>query len=129
MVAHSRGELNARTVVRRVSDVHVTPPPAWTKAEIRKVRGKHDFSQAAFAQLLNVSAATVRAWEQGHRVPDGASARLLEIAARSPDVLRALALRHAIPRGQPRGGVGPLNQPRDLEPTAAGGRATTSRRF
>jgi DNA-binding transcriptional regulator YiaG len=39
--------------------------------------------------MLNVSPATVRAWEQGVRVPDGPSLRLLEIAERQPAVLLA----------------------------------------
>jgi len=44
-------------------------------------------SQAVFATTLNVSLATVRAWEQGTRTPEGPSRRLLEIAERHPQIL------------------------------------------
>jgi putative transcriptional regulator len=44
-------------------------------------------SQALFAQVLNASPETVKAWEQGKRVPDGMALALLEVAERSPDVL------------------------------------------
>lgn len=48
-------------------------------------------SQPVFASLLNVKAATVRAWEQGQRVPDGAPARLLEILAGDATIAEKLA--------------------------------------
>lgn len=54
---------------------------------IRRIRQRFDASQREFAEMLNVSVATVRSWEQGLRKPDGASQRLLEIAERQPDVL------------------------------------------
>lgn len=54
---------------------------------IRHIRQRLDASQREFAEMLNVSVATVRSWEQGVRKPDGASQRLLEIAERQPDVL------------------------------------------
>lgn len=54
---------------------------------VRNVRRKLAVSQREFANLLNVSVSAVRAWEQGLRTPDGASARLLEIAEHHPEVL------------------------------------------
>jgi DNA-binding transcriptional regulator YiaG len=62
-------------------------PPAFSAAEIGTIRRQFGWSQAAFAAALNVSLATVRHWEQGLRVPDGGHARLLQIVARSPEVL------------------------------------------
>jgi putative transcriptional regulator len=44
-------------------------------------------SQAVFADALNVSRETVRAWEQGKREPGGATLRLLEVAERHPEVI------------------------------------------
>lgn len=85
-----------RRAPARVDTVQVTtrrakaaPPPSLSAAKIRAVRKRMKLSQTLFAGVLNVSVATVRAWEQGARVPDGASLRLLEIAETHPDVLMA----------------------------------------
>ena len=40
-----------------------------------------------FARFLNVSANTVRSWEQGTRRPRGADLKLLSIAKKNPQVL------------------------------------------
>jgi transcriptional regulator with XRE-family HTH domain len=45
-------------------------------------------SQAIFAQMMGVSASTVRAWEQGKREPEGAARRLLQIAELHPGILK-----------------------------------------
>ena len=76
---------------RRVSvtsrDVAVVPPSGYGAREVRAIRERLGMSQAVFATSLNVSAATVRAWEQGVRTPEGPSRRLLEIADRHPDIM------------------------------------------
>ncbi len=51
-------------------------------------QGELRLSQPVFAKLLNVSPETVKAWEQGKRVPEGAAVRLLEVAEDHPEVLR-----------------------------------------
>lgn len=56
-------------------------------AEVAKLRHRLGLSQAGFAKALGVSLSTVGLWEQGRRKPDGASSRLLEIAAKHPDVI------------------------------------------
>lgn len=61
-----------------------TPP-------IVEARLKSELSQAQFARLLGVSVRTLQDWEQGRREPSGAAKTLILIAARRPDVLRALA--------------------------------------
>jgi DNA-binding transcriptional regulator YiaG len=91
--AHATGDPNVRRTSRttrrkltaRQIDLHrpSTPSPG----EIRAIRDGLGLSQVVFAQILNVSPATVRAWEQGQREPDGASLRLLEIAERAPEAL------------------------------------------
>lgn len=74
------------------------PPPAFSALRagsphrfdaphIQAIRHRLNVSQHIFADLLNVSVGTVRAWEQGARTPDGASVRLLAIAEHQPDVL------------------------------------------
>src|SRR5215217_3688110 len=65
-----------------------TAPPKRIPAErIRQIRRSLDMSQRVFADVLNVSLATVRSWEQGVRTPDGASIRLLSIAERHPETI------------------------------------------
>jgi DNA-binding transcriptional regulator YiaG len=73
--------------------VTVESPPALTADRIREIRRGFDVSQRVFADMLNVSLATVRAWEQGLRTPDGAATRLLFIAEHHPEtVIEALNL-------------------------------------
>ncbi len=62
-------------------------PPAFSADRIREVRRRFDVTQEVFAQLLNVSVATVRAWEQDVWPPDGAATRLLGIAERHPEAI------------------------------------------
>lgn len=74
---------------------HVAIARSPEAERIRHIRQRLDVSQREFAELLNVSVATVRSWEQGLRTPDGASQRLIDIAERQPDVLLEVT-------GQPR---------------------------
>ena len=69
----------------------IPAPRAYAPEEIRAIRARFAWSQAKFADALNVSLATVRHWEQGLRAPDGGHLRLLEIADRVPEALRAVA--------------------------------------
>lgn len=88
--AIARGEIEpARTwripvTARRVK---VTEPPHYGAAHICRLRITMGLSQAVFADALNVSRETVRAWEQGKRRPNGATLRLLEVAERHPEVI------------------------------------------
>jgi len=66
---------------------HILIARSLEAERIRLIRRSFDASQREFAEMLNVSVATVRSWEQGLRTPDGASQRLLEIAERQPEVL------------------------------------------
>jgi putative transcriptional regulator len=65
----------------------VERPPAFDSRRIQKIRRSLDVSQRVFAEMLNVSLATVRSWEQGARTPDGAAMRLLSIAERHPETI------------------------------------------
>lgn len=90
-IAYERGE----NVEVRVTTVEVTArrkarlegPPWFPPHTVREIRQKLSVSQAIFAQMMGVSASTVRAWEQGKREPEGAARRLLQIADLHPDVL------------------------------------------
>lgn len=83
-----RGSLTGRERVRTLS----RPAPKWSKLEIKRLRTEtFNMSQPVFASLLNVKPATVRAWEQGQRIPDGAAARLLEILSVDSSLAKKLA--------------------------------------
>ncbi len=87
-VQMEKGLLKGRESVRRLSK----PAPKWTTTKIKKLREEvFQMSQPVFASLLNVKTATVRAWEQGQRSPDGAASRLLEILSKDVDIAEKLA--------------------------------------
>ena len=88
-IAYERGELpDVRTerVEITARRANASSPPAFDAARVFSVRSSLNLSQPVFAAVLNVSPETVRAWEQGKRVPDGAAARLLEVAEEEPSV-------------------------------------------
>lgn len=87
----ARGTLAPARVTER--EAVVARPPKFSARRIQRARAKLGFSQAVFAHALNVSPATVRAWEQGSREPDGAAVRLLELTNELPEWL-ASKVRH-----------------------------------
>lgn len=91
-----RGELEpARISQHTAAHSAVQPPPTYGAQQIREIRARMRLSQAVFADALNVSAETIRAWEQGKREPDGPTLRLLEVAEQHPQVfLEKVRLRH-----------------------------------
>ena len=89
-VAFQRGELRGVRVTRVAltsPQAKVTPAPRYSGARIARLRARLALSQPVFAKALNVSAETVRSWEQEKRVPDGAALRLLQVADRHPEVI------------------------------------------
>lgn len=80
-----------RTIARRDGTIEkdeIIPPE---KALVAVARAATGLSQATFARLLGVSVRTLQEWEQGRKVPSGAAATLLKVAARHPEVLKELA--------------------------------------
>ncbi|HTT83301.1 MAG TPA: helix-turn-helix domain-containing protein [Rhizomicrobium sp.] len=64
-------------------------PPA--SVDVRSIREKLGLSQTGFAARFGFTAAAVRQWEHGRRVPHGPARVLLTIIAREPGaVARAL---------------------------------------
>jgi len=55
--------------------------------KIKVIRDKVQLSQSVFARLLNVSAASIKQWEQGTRNPNGATKVLLDLLDRNPHIL------------------------------------------
>ena len=63
------------------------PEVSINSMQIKKIRERTHLSQTVFAELLNVSPSSVRQWEQGKRVPTGATKVLLELLDQSPHLL------------------------------------------
>ena len=58
---------------------------------VKKIRIQLKQSQPEFAYMIGVSVSTLRNWEQGRTVPEGAARALLKVAAKKPRaVLEAL---------------------------------------
>lgn len=51
----------------------------------RRVRRRLGFSQAEFAERIDVSLDTIRNWEQGKRCPTGAAKALLKVLDKAPE--------------------------------------------
>ena len=56
----------------------------------KEIRAKFHLTQVEFANMLNISVATLRNWEQGRRRPEGPARVLLNVADRNPEVLMGL---------------------------------------
>ena len=84
-----RGNAQPARRVRRLSarDAVVQPPRSYEGSGIQRIRERLGLSQSVFAQVLNASAETVKAWEQGKRRPDGMALTLLEVAENHPEAL------------------------------------------
>ena len=55
----------------------------------RRVRRRLGFSQAEFADRLDVSLDTIRNWEQGKRCPTGPAKALLKVLDKAPEAALA----------------------------------------
>lgn len=61
---------------------------SWiNKNYITNIRESKGLSQRAFAARLGTSLSTLQKWEQGERKPSGASAKLLDIVAKHPELI------------------------------------------
>ena len=63
------------------------PKIQFTTDQIIAIRKKMNLSQTVFAKVLNVSASSIRQWEQGKRKPSGSTKILLELLEKSPHLL------------------------------------------
>jgi putative transcriptional regulator len=107
-VAVRRGKQEpARRVQRPMTarDAVVQPPRQYQGPETQRIREQLGLSQSVFARVLNASAETVKAWEQGKRQPDGMALTLLEIAEMHPEALMSrVRLRDGAPSRRISGG-------------------------
>ncbi|MGH7486930.1 MAG: helix-turn-helix domain-containing protein, partial [bacterium] len=87
-VAFGAGTKTGATVktisVRRCT---AAPAPKYHAKAIANLRKQLHMSQPLFADVLNVSPAAVKAWEQGQNEPGGAALRLLQIVEAHPEVI------------------------------------------
>lgn len=77
---HAKGKITLKSM-----QLDLPPePPKYSKAKVKLLRRRLKVSQAVFAKILNVSPATVKAWELGTNVPSGTTTRLLQIIENDP---------------------------------------------
>ena len=58
--------------------------------DIRAIREQRKKSQTDFVDMIGVSVATLRNWEQGLRVPEGPALALLKIVSKNPEYVEQL---------------------------------------
>ncbi|MSN24480.1 MAG: helix-turn-helix domain-containing protein [Geobacter sp.] len=80
-----------RVILRRDGTIEKDEIISAEKTQVAAARAATGLSQAPFARLLGVSVRTLQEWEQGRKIPSGAAATLLKVAARHPEVLQELA--------------------------------------
>jgi len=81
-IAIAKGEADPRTY--RVHIPH--------EIDVRRIRSKLGMTQAQFAREFGFSVDTLRHWEQGRRMPDGAARAYLKVIDHAPKaVVKALA--------------------------------------
>ncbi len=73
---------------RDLNELGLKVDPVKIKSgEIRHIREIMKLSQAVFADVLDVSVASVQQWEQGTRIPTGTTRVLFEILGQKPHLL------------------------------------------
>ena len=80
-----------RVITRQDGTIEKDEVITAEKALVVAARAATGLSQAAFSKLLGVSVRTLQEWEQGRKIPSGAAATLLKVAARHPEILKELA--------------------------------------
>lgn len=55
--------------------------------QVKEIRRKLQLSQLHFANMIGISPATLRNWEQGRTYPEGAARALLTVASKRPDAI------------------------------------------
>lgn len=75
--------------------------------DVRAVRGRLGLTQPAFAERFGLSVGSVRDWEQGRVVPDGAARVLLRVIERNPDAVARAVRPEKAPRRPAARGAAP----------------------
>lgn len=79
-VAKALNEVGAMDdmTMREMDKLCLPPAPAYSPAQIRRIRSSVGMSQPVFARLMGVGKSAVAQWEQGEKKPSGPALRLLE---------------------------------------------------
>jgi putative transcriptional regulator len=85
---HEAGAISTETL-REFDALCLPQVPHYSANDIKKIRKANKASQGVFAAYLNVSKATVTAWEQDLKTPSSMGLKLLNIVDRKG--LKALA--------------------------------------
>lgn len=105
-VAVKAGKQDAGHVVRRKltsRKVQVDEAPQFEPERIIGLRERLGVSQPVFADVVGVKSVTVKAWEQGQKVPSGAARRLLQVLEAQPNaVMKAARVKGVSARTIPR---------------------------
>jgi putative transcriptional regulator len=94
---HNARRMRRRRLERleRLARLAGLSPPSCKPADeldVRAIRAVTGLSQAKFAELLSIEAATLRNWEQGRREPTGPARALLRAIRNNPvAVIKALS--------------------------------------
>lgn len=75
---HDIGTIDT-TTMREFDALCLPPIKKLTPRQIRALRVSNKVSQTVFAAYLNISASTVRQWENGDKEPSGTSLKLLNL--------------------------------------------------
>jgi putative transcriptional regulator len=78
---HKAGAIDMATM-REFDALCLPPVPHYTADDIKRIRKASRASQGVFAAYLNVSKATVTAWEQGAKEPSNMGHKLLNLVDR-----------------------------------------------
>lgn len=68
--------------MRNIENLCIPEVKDYSPEKIIYLRRKFNLSQAALANIFNISTSTVQKWEQGNKKPAGASKKLLDIIER-----------------------------------------------
>ncbi len=70
--------------------ITIPKPKELKPIKIQKIRKKFGFSQAVFAETLNVSPETIKHWEHGKRKPSGIALKVLRVLEKRPEFIEEL---------------------------------------
>jgi putative transcriptional regulator len=70
-----------------IAEGRMPPARVYEPVDVAAIRKKLGLSQAEFAERYQLSAATVRDWEQKRRVPDRPAANFLTLIDQAPKVV------------------------------------------
>jgi putative transcriptional regulator len=74
--------------------------------DVREIRKKFGQTRRQFADMMGISAETLRNWERGRRYPVGPSRAILRIAAADPDLVAAVLVLNRVQWGK----IDPLDE-------------------